>query len=441
MLKKALIVFLVFGFIVANLLTTLSFAAAVPVTEEKLNKSLQKINTSGLNDKKLKFSVKNGVITVTSEDSSCEISYDLTDKPIFTYTANINQGMSYADYEKVIDNLLMPAVGYIAVADIQGVSIKDSTSYIAMDLLFYSLTNSNDSGYIIDEEKPGVEVKGENVIKASEFGEHVMEVVNSQYAKKTSHSDDNKTYKLTTERKDVTETSCKLVSTLEVNLDADFTKLSGKADKLIENFMNSEITEENADFLIRLKVGQKCNIISSEKIVGHEAAGSASLKFSEENDSITAESVGKANGYFYVGSENNKKSFYIIVEENTDNKNLEPTSITIGNNSGDKTKGSTDKAEAPKALIEEKKTPIKEESASKPAVEEPAKTPAAEEKPQTVEEPASAPVTTVAEQRDDTVAKTKLPKTGASKIVIIMLVVSVIGTIVLAMKNEKYKGL
>ena len=413
MMKKTLIAFLIFVIIIANLLTTLSFATAVAVTDENLNESLQKVTTSGFSDEKLTFSVENGIITVTSGDSICEISYDLTNNPTFTYTANIEQGMSYADYKEVKDNLLMPIVGYIAVADIQGVSTKDSTSYIVMDLLFSSLSSLNSSGYVIDEEEPGVEVEGDNVIKASDFADHVMQVVNSEYAETSSHSDEYETYEITTERQDVTETSCKLVSTLEVNLDADFTKLNGYADKMIESFMFSEITEQNADYFIKLKVGQKCNFISSEDIIGHEVAGSASLEFSDENDSITAESAGKANGYIYVGSENNKKSFYIIVEENTNNETLEPISITIGNNSGNTTNGSTDNVDVPKTTVEEKT--------------------------QTTEEPA--PTTTVVEQKDDTVAKTKLPKTGASKIVIIMLVVSVIGTIVLAIKNKEYKGL
>lgn len=340
MLKKFLISLFVF---IISLYTTICYATSVPVTDEKLNNSLQKFVSSDSNYENYKISVANKIITITSSDGNYTLNYDLTNNPTFSYEVDIKQGMSYADFKEQTDNLMLPMIGYIAVANIQGVEIEDASTYFFMSYLSNALNGSwsTENSYVIVDDtnmSDGVTIdKDESdskTIYASEFGERVMEYVNATYKDKQTikdSSDGINSYELTTERKDVAETSCKLVSSLSVNLDADFSKLNDYSNQVTESFLNKDITEENADYLIKLKVGQKCNIESNEKIVGYSLSGSSCVEFNVNEDKtvITATSVGKTNGYLYIGDGNTKKSIYIIVEENTSNQTLAPITIKI----------------------------------------------------------------------------------------------------------------
>ena len=160
--------------------------------------------------------------------------------------------MSYNEFEEKTGGLIASAVGYGAVANIQGANIEDASSYILFHLLFTGLSkgisaSSSKEGYytIVDDTKEGTTIvkdpNDEKTIYVSEFGNHVMEYVNSLYGEKQTFSDADElnTYEMTIERKDVTPTSCKLVSTLTVNTDADFSKVNGYAQQMTEQMVES----------------------------------------------------------------------------------------------------------------------------------------------------------------------------------------------------------
>ncbi len=332
----------------------------------------------------------------------------------------------YADFEKKTDNLSIVMLGYLAVANIQGVEYEDSAAYFAKNLLqaaFSRLSSANTSNsYTIYDDtnmSDGVTIEKDpsdtRTIYASEFGDHVMEYVNAMYGEKTSYKDTEgfNTFEWTTERQDVTTTSCRLVSTMIVNLDADFSKLKGYSGAITDSFMNGDITEQNADYLIKLKVGQKCNIVSSEKIVGYETSGSSCIEFNSDKTVITATAVGKANGYIYVGDSNTKKSIYVIVEANTENQTLNPISIKIDTASNsnpsnvDITKTDNSKTDEVKADTSNTKTTANTDT-----------------------------------KDDSTISATTLPKTGTSEtIVVIGISICMILAIIFAIKNKKYKDI
>ena len=227
------------------------------------------------------------------------------------------------------------------------------------------------------------------IIYASEFGDRVMDYVNEIYKDKQTMTDSTgiNSYVYTTEKKETTENSCKLVTTLSINLDADFSKINEYSNQLSAEVLNKDITEENADYVIRLKVGQKCNIKSEKKIVGYETYGSNCIEFNEEKNVMTAVGTGIANGYLYVGDNTNKKSFYVIVEENASNQILEPVNITISNTSNN----------------------------NNPNANKNVKT---------------------------TVPKTTLPKAGNSKILFALLfIAAIVLAIILGAKNRKFKDI
>ena len=222
---------------------TISFAVSTPVTEENLRESLQKFVSSDANEENYNITVSDDSIILSVDNETYTLKYDLSDKTTFSYEIPIEKGMAYEEFEKQTDNLILPMIGYIAVANIQGVELKDATAYFTFSYLGDAIDgsisfDSDNSPIIIDDTmiKDGVTVEttNPNAIYVSEFSEKVMEYVNAVYPESQSFSDSKgiNSYTITFERKDTTETSCKLVSTLNVNLDADFSKIKGLVDEM-----------------------------------------------------------------------------------------------------------------------------------------------------------------------------------------------------------------
>ena len=370
MLKFSKITAVILIIFLLNTLFFSCYATPVTVTKENLSESLQELGSSDSIDKNYKVNVSDEVITITTTDGeSYTLNYDLTDKPTFSIESLIQQGMSYADFKEQTDNLLsLPLLGYMAVANIQGAEFEDAIIYFVMSFLESSINDSksNDNSYIIvddtdlsDEVTTVTSESDQEIIYASEFGERVMEYVNATYKDKQTTTDATNginSYELAIEKNDVTENSCKLVSSLTVNVDADFSKIKGISNQKEEAFLNEDITKDNADYAVTLKVGQKCRFESTEKITSYEISGSGCdyEKINENCAEITGTSVGKANGYIYVGE--TKKSFYITVEENSDNQALDTITLKIDNATGQQTTevskdGTTAKGTLPKTGV------------------------------------------------------------------------------------------
>ncbi len=243
MLKKILFSILILIVILSVLITTTCYASSVPVTDENLNTALQKVvSLAALEGKECKMSAKNNVITINLEGKEYTVDYDLTDKPTFTTTIPITEGMSYDAYEKQTQKIILPMIGFIAIANIQGVSIEDSCSYFLLTYMENAF-DSSDSYVIIDDTKLGENATIEKsddskVIYASEFGDKVMEYVNSVYKDKQvmTDSEDMNFYEWSVERTDVKEDSCNLVSKITINTNSNFKGLEGYAEKIGDIF-------------------------------------------------------------------------------------------------------------------------------------------------------------------------------------------------------------
>ena len=171
------------------------------------------------------------------------------------------------------------------------------------------------------------------------------------------------------------------------------------------NYSNKDITKENADYSVTLKIGQKCRFESTDKITGHEISGSG-YDYKDVNENcveITGTSVGKANGYIYVGE--SKKSFYITIEKNPDNKTLEPIVLKVNTSNGNN-KPSENK-------------PSKEQEKNE------------QQKPQQQKQPS----------KDTTTTQSKLPQTGVSNIIYVFMIFSIILLTVFGVKFKKYKDI
>ncbi len=419
MQKIRKITLLILNILLLNSLFINCYATAITVTKENLNASLQEFVSSGANENNYKITVSDNIITIAVDGKSYTLNYNLAEKPKFTLEIPIEKGMSYKDFKAQTDNLILPMIGYIAVAKIQGVEFEDANAYFFMSYLgnaFNGSWSSENSYVIIDDTNmsDGVTIDRDEsdtkTIYASEFGEKVMEYVNATYKDKQTIADTTSginSYELVTERKDVTETSCKLVSSLTVNVDADFSKIKGYANQIGESFLNKDITKDNADYSIELKVGQKCRFEATEKITGHEISGSG-YDYKEVNENcveITGTRVGKANGYIYVGE--TKKSFYITVEENTENKTLDTITLKINTTTTNNKPSENDSAGQQQEQTQ---------------------------KPQTAQQTSST-------SKDNTISKSTLPKTGVSNAIYIIMTFNFILLVIFGIKMKKYKDI
>ena len=477
MLKFRKILLVVLIILLLNTLFFNCYATFVTVTKENLNTSLQKLTTTDENYINDKITVSDKVITLTTDGENYSINYDLTtNNPTFSIEALIEKGMSYADFEEQVDNLLLPMLGYIAVANIQGIEFEDAAKYFVMSYFSNALSgswSSDDSYVIVDDTKlsDGVTIdksqSNSKTIYVSEFGERVMEYVNATYKDKTTIADEKNgvnSYELTTEKKDVTETSCKLVSTLTVNSNADFSKIKENNSQIAEDVLNQDITIDNADYVVTLKVGQKCRFESIEEITGHELYGSSCeyKDIDEKCAEITGKSVGKANGYIYIGE--TKKSFYITVEENSENKTLDAITLKI-DTSTDKDNSnkdtSTDKDNSNKDTSTDKDNSNKDTSTDKDNSNKDTSTDKDNSNKDTSTDKDNSNKGTSTDKdnsnkgtstgqtqqstgttKDDTTVKGTLPKTGINNSIYIVIMVSCfISLVIFGIKLIKYKDI
>lgn len=227
-----------------------------------------------------------------------------------------------------------------------------------------------------------------NVIISTEFGNRAMEYFNSVYQKDKytyNDSEEYNTFECVTEKKEKTDTFCKLVETLTINTEADFSKINGKADSLLDK----DVTKDNADYVYTLKVGQKLKFETSEDYSGYECVGTV-IKILEDEKAIVAVRAGTSKGDITFG--NITKSFYITVENNENNENVEDIIIKI-----DSQKDNTENID-------------------------------------------TTPTSKTEKIEDNTTSKTDLPKTGISTIAGV-LVLSVVAIIVFATLNKKYEDI
>ena len=319
------------------LITGFSYAKPVEVTEEKLKKSLKEFEKFS-EDENYKFDVSNNKIKVTTDEGSCYIDYDLKKEPTFLTKISVREGMSYQEFKKETENVLNPFLGYIAVANIQGTTIEDAAAYMATKIFnhAFSGTTSSNSYVIVDDtalsegETINKDPNDTKTIYVSEFGDRVMEYVNSVYESKQTIEDKDgaNTFTLTIERTNITDTSCDIVSKLTVNLNGDFSKIKGSSEDI---FGTLDKNKEKSDYKITLKVGQLLKIETDKTITGYRKNGN-SVTFKENSyNEIVATKKGETKVWLNIG--NSEKSIYITVEENTNNAKLEPVVLKIDQNS------------------------------------------------------------------------------------------------------------
>ncbi len=232
---KKIIIFTIFLLTILNCYTVCS--ANVQITNENLTSAFQKFESSEENQDKYSITLENNQIKVTTSNGEVYVmnyNTDVDGKITFILEMPIKDGMSYNDFKRQTKNLDLPVIGYLAVANIQGIEYKDSKAYFYsyLDNEFNGFLTNNNSYVVIDDINQSNSVMIDNnatIINASEFSSKVMEYVENIYKDKQTinDSDDINSFVWSIEKQDIanSNTSCKLVSTLTINLNADFSKL------------------------------------------------------------------------------------------------------------------------------------------------------------------------------------------------------------------------
>lgn len=255
MLKKVITIILFIILICINFFTQISNAVFVRMTDENLKSTFEnsiksKASEGGYNISDI--SVVDNIIEMIVNGKKYTLNYNLTDKPTFFLEIPIKKGMSYQEFINITNEkiLVLPLLGYIAFTDIQGIDYEDLQSYLIGLYLSsridgtFSL-NGQSSYEIVDDlnSQNNIE-KDENskIIYTSDFPEKVIEYVNDLYSQNQIFTDENgiNSFTLTIEKKEETKEICKIISTITINPESDYSSL-------IKQQNNKETEEENKD--------------------------------------------------------------------------------------------------------------------------------------------------------------------------------------------------
>lgn len=332
MLKKFNISFAILIFLLITIINTISCAEFNPVTDENLKQSFKEIEKS-LKEigtiENLEFSVSNNIINMTLDNEKYSWNYTLNQDCTFKMEIPIEKGMTYEKYkEKITGFDEMNTCSYLAIANTQNIDFRDAMPYITNSYIMPSSLPDIEYKIIDDIENPIIKKQEDaKIFYTSEFNERIIEFVNAKYKEKKiiSDSDGFNTYTVTIEKKDMTETSGKLVCTLSISNQSDFSKLKAYTDIYV---FGKPVTKETADYSIELKVGQKCKIETNEYCQDEIISSmNECIEFNEERTEITAKKVGIAKVAMIYN--NTKKFFYIEVKENTNNEKLDSIILKI----------------------------------------------------------------------------------------------------------------
>ena len=219
-MKKVLIIsFLIFTILSSYL--NICYAKTT-VTESSLNKALNELSKN-FNDsiKNIKLNTSTKKIEVSTTNYGVYyVDYNLSNNPTFKHEFLITEKMSYDEFSLTSS---LPLIGYFATLVSLGISFEDVSLYFVMSAIF-SNTNSSTTEY-----------KPENGI---------IHYINAEFPKEKNIFSDFQgfnTYSYTTEKKVISQDSLKLIQTMTVNLDSDFSKLNGYAPKKPEPLPNEVI--------------------------------------------------------------------------------------------------------------------------------------------------------------------------------------------------------
>lgn len=201
------------------------YAAIAQVTKESLSQELQNVISNDELDLGIsQLNVGDNTISLTYDNQELEMQYDLSNEPTFSFSFDVQQGMTPMEYAIQNQNAGIVVVPYISIASLNNVIPKEAFLYYAMTLL---------------ESAGGINI--DSSIN-SQIDNNIIEYLKSSYGEPQIYNDSQygNTYELTTELQDVTDTSCRVVGTMRINPNGDFSKVHEYAEMIKDSFQGGQ---------------------------------------------------------------------------------------------------------------------------------------------------------------------------------------------------------
>ena len=201
------------------------YAAIAQVTKESLSQELQNVISNDELDLGIsQLNVGDNTISLTYDNQELEMQYDLSNEPTFSFSFDVQQGMTPMEYAIQNQNAGIVVVPYISIASLNNVIPKEAFLYYAMTLL---------------ESAGGINI--DSSIN-SQIDNNIIEYLKSSYGEPQIYNDSQygNTYELTTELQDVTDTSCRVVGTIRINPNGDFSKVHEYAEMIKDSFQGGQ---------------------------------------------------------------------------------------------------------------------------------------------------------------------------------------------------------
>lgn len=228
MIKKQKILKIILALIIIlSAIYSSSYAAIAQVTKESLTLGFE--NLASVEDLEIsQVNVGDNTISLIYNNQQLEMQYDLSSAPTFTMGIDVQQGMTSDEFLSENQNLGGILLGYIAIASLNNTDPNEA-------MLYYAFTSLESMG--------GITIDSST---SSQINNNIMEYVNSLYGNPQTYSDSQygNTFQVTTELQNVTNTSCRVVSTLKVNPNGDFSKVHEYIEQVKNSFQNGQ-SEEN----------------------------------------------------------------------------------------------------------------------------------------------------------------------------------------------------
>ncbi len=216
LVSSILVIFMIF-----SILSCTSYGESVVVTEDNLKTAVENVLAIEENGGRYTATVENNNIKVFSNSKEYNLQYSLEGKPTFTYNIPVTTEMTYEEFSDKTEKLILPMAGYMAVANVQGLTVNDCLAYLST--LYIMGTFNNFSADVAED-------------ASTQFEANKVEYAKSLYGTEKTIKDNGmllgiNSFELTTKLEDVSDTACNIVSTVSVDINANYATLMNNGDE------------------------------------------------------------------------------------------------------------------------------------------------------------------------------------------------------------------
>ena len=181
----------------------------------------------------------NDTIQITENGRNCIINYDLSGSPTFWIEWVITDTTTYGEYQRMLELLAGTPIGFLMVANISGVSFKDSTVYIGNEI---ERINALDRSATVDFSFALSRVNA-TTFNAIDYAKGIFD--NGPVDCSDNGANGFNFYSWEIKKKSSTDTTYVIASKLVMDMSKDYTKLMGLSGGLTNPNTNTTYNDNN----------------------------------------------------------------------------------------------------------------------------------------------------------------------------------------------------